>query len=238
MKNIANLAAENAPSRKRRKVNTDDDFGADDADWAIYRSINTRAQSDDEEEDEAALVALETKLLDHDPEFTPAHTYAAQQAARGALVAAVRPPGADARGHVHLALERWRVPETWWQPSLAGVVDAAGIGELLGNVLQSFEPSQRARMAKRVFATGAPALMPGIEEKLRRTIRPLLAPEVELSVFRANDPQLDAWRGMAAFAQTPGFSEACITRADYDEHGGEWIRRWFGGNWYPSIDDE
>ncbi|KAH7100193.1 actin-like ATPase domain-containing protein [Auriculariales sp. MPI-PUGE-AT-0066] len=236
MKNIANLAAENAPSRKRRKVNTEDDFGADDADWAIYRSINTRAQSSDEEEDESALVTLETKLLEHDPAFTPAHTYAAQQAARGALVAAVRPPGADARGHVHLAIERWRVPETWWQPSLAGIVDAAGIGELLGSVLQSFEPAQRARLAKRVFATGAPALMPGIEEKLRRTIRPLLAPEVELGVFRAVDPQLDAWRGMAAFSQTEGFADACLTRAEYDEHGGERCKRWWGGNWNGAMD--
>lgn len=42
MKNIAHLAADERVPKKRRKANGDDMFGADDADWAIYRKIVSR----------------------------------------------------------------------------------------------------------------------------------------------------------------------------------------------------
>ncbi|EJD55697.1 actin-like ATPase domain-containing protein [Auricularia subglabra TFB-10046 SS5] len=240
MKSIASLAADTGaggPSKKRRKVNAEDTFGANDDDWAIYRKINTGAPSSDEEEDEVQLLALETKLLAHDPGFTPGDTYAAQAAARGALVAAVRPPDADARGQVHLSLERFRVAETWWTPSMAGA-DWAGVGELLGAVLAAFPLDQRARLAQRVFFTGSPAQLPGLDERLRRTLRPLLPPEMELNVVKAFDPVLDAWKGMASFASTADFAKACITREEYEEYGGERIKKWWGGNWNGALPGE
>ncbi|KZW02366.1 actin-like ATPase domain-containing protein [Exidia glandulosa HHB12029] len=236
MKNIASLAADAGPSKKRRKTNGEDKdtFGANDDDWSIYRKIQTGASSSDEEDDEIALLALETKLLAHDPAFTAADTHAAQTAARGALVAAVRPPGADARGHVHLSLERWRVPETWWSPSMAGA-DIAGLGELIQVVLSAFPVDERARLARRVFFTGGPAQLPGLDERLRQTLRPILPPEMELGVVKAFDPVLDAWRGMASFARSEEFKSACITKEEYEEYGGERIKKWWGGNWNGAL---
>jgi len=55
----------------------------------------------------------------------------------------------DARGHarIHLNVERWRVPEVWFSPGMAGV-DSAGLGEAITFVLGKFKPEHRLRMAK------------------------------------------------------------------------------------------
>jgi actin-related protein 5 len=42
---------------------------------------------------------------------------------------------------------------------------------------------------------------------------------------------MDAWRGMAGFSMTKEFGRVGITKKEYEEEGGERIRRWWGGNW-------
>jgi actin-related protein 5 len=56
-----------------------------------------------------------------------------------------------------------------------------------------------------------------------------------LEIVRAVDPSLDAWRGMADFAKTNEFKNVGVTKAEYEEWGGERIKRWWGGNWNSSI---
>ena len=77
--------------------------------------------------------------------------------------------------------------------------------------------------------------MPGLSDRLHAALRPILPPEMPLRIVRAADPSLDAWRGMAAFAQTEEFSHVGVTKAEYEEYGGERVRRWWGGNWNASV---
>ena len=139
------------------------------------------------------------------------------------------------RSRVHLSVERWRVPEAWFSPATAGV-DSAGLGEVLQSVLARFpDPNDKARLVRSVFLTGGPARLPGLHERLQATLRPILPPEMELRVVGAADPVLDAWRGMADFARTDAFRRVGVTRAEYDEWGGERVKRWWGGNWNASV---
>jgi actin-related protein 5 len=66
MKTLANLASD-GPKRKRRGGGEyDDDFGANDDDWGVYRSVQTEAASDDDEPEEdptATLKVVEGELL-------------------------------------------------------------------------------------------------------------------------------------------------------------------------------
>ncbi|KAI5991317.1 hypothetical protein F5J12DRAFT_907516 [Pisolithus orientalis] len=216
MKNIASLAADDRVSKKKRKAGTEDMFGADDEDWAIYRKINTAAPSSDEEDDIQQLQLVESKLLAHDPTFTTQHTHASRTAARSALLSAFRPqygPG-DVAGaaRIHLNTERWRVCETYFAPSMAGV-DAAGIGEVLQTVLARFTDAEKARLVKNVYTTGGPSQWNS------------------LPVETAQDAAMDAWRGMATFANTEEFKDVGVTRQQYEEWGSERIKRWWGGNW-------
>lgn len=239
MKNIASLAADERVGKKRRKGGGEDMFGADDGDWAIYRKIqNTGAPSSDEEDDLTQLHTVENKLLTHDPTFGIEQTHAAISSQRSAFMSAFRPQYVDGdvegRARIHLSIERWRVCETWFAPSMAGV-DSAGLGEVLQTVLASFSQADRGRLVQNVFLTGSPAQMPGLTDRLHATLRPILPPEMPLNIVRAADPSIDAWRGMAAFAQTDESQRVAVTKAEYEEWGGERVRRWWGGNWNASM---
>ncbi|KAH7883999.1 hypothetical protein F5I97DRAFT_2045746, partial [Phlebopus sp. FC_14] len=235
MKNIASLAADDRVSKKKRKAGGEDMFGADDEDWAIYRKINTAAESSDEEEDLNQLQIIESKLLTHDPTFTAQHTHASLTSQRSALISAFRPQygeGDIAGNHrIHLNMERWRVCETYFSPGMAGV-DSAGVGEVLQSVLARFTEGEKARLVKSVFITGGPSQFPGLQERIYSTLRPILTPEMHLGeIVRAADPCLDAWKGMAALANTEEFRNVGVTRAQYEEWGGERTKRWWGSNW-------
>lgn len=132
MKNIASLAADERVGKKRRKggggaygccdtfqtppfttCDTEDMFGADDDDWAIYRKIvrvilyinvspakvvlqqNNGDASSDEEDDLTQLQTVENKLLTHDPNFGIEQTHAALSSQRSAFLSAFRPQYID-----------------------------------------------------------------------------------------------------------------------------------------------
>ncbi|KAG8856731.1 Nuclear actin-protein involved in chromatin remodeling [Serendipita sp. 411] len=255
MKNVASLAVDVPGPRKRRKGNEEDTFGADDDDWQIYRKINTGAPDESEEEDLVRLAALEKQLLEYDPTFSMSQTYASLSTARSKLLESFRPGYGeeDVRGHsrIHLNVERWRCVETWFSPGIAGC-ESAGLGEVLQFVLSRFKPQQRLRMAKvgffllllprddddanddvdqNVFLTGAPAQFPGLSTRVHAAVQEVLEPGAEIDVRVANDPALDAWRGMARFSETEEFARVGVTREIYNEHGPERINRWWGSNW-------
>ncbi|GLB36675.1 putative actin family protein [Lyophyllum shimeji] len=234
MKSIATLANDDRVPKKKRKGGGEDMFGADDADWAIYRKINTAAPSSDEEEDLNQLAAVEEKLLAYDPTFTNQQTHAFMTTQRSALVSAFRPlyEEGDVEGNtrIHLNVERWRVCEAWFSPSMAGV-DSAGLAEVIQNILARFPDPEKGRLVKNMFLTGSPSQLPGLIPRLHETLRPNLPAEMPIQIVRAVDPAQDAWKGMAKFATTEEFAKVGVTRQEYEEHGGERIRRWWGANW-------
>ncbi|KAI9816126.1 MAG: Nuclear actin-protein involved in chromatin remodeling [Thelocarpon impressellum] len=151
MKSIANLASDNANSKKRRRGNAngagdnDDTFGANDDDWGVYRTIAGGEGSDDDNENNEdemlnALKTLEAQLLEHDASFTAQHTLDAESDWSKSLVHAFlrgpRPFDAESarESHqVHLNVERIRVPEVVFQPSIAGI-DQAGNSRIRQNI--------------------------------------------------------------------------------------------------------
>ncbi|KAJ7671952.1 hypothetical protein B0H17DRAFT_1244632 [Mycena rosella] len=179
MKNIASLAADDRVPKKKRKGGGEDTFGANDADWAIYRKINTAAPSSDEEEDMSQLQLIEQKLLAHDPSFTAQHTHASLASQRSELIATLRPTydesNVEGLCRIHLNTERWRVCETYFSPGMAGV-DSAGLGEVIQNVLARFPDADKARLVQNVFLAGGPSQLPGLIPRLQATLRPILPP--------------------------------------------------------------
>ncbi|EKM83345.1 hypothetical protein AGABI1DRAFT_116869 [Agaricus bisporus var. burnettii JB137-S8] len=236
MKSIANLASDDRVPKKKRKGGGEDMFGADDADWAIYRKINIAAASSDEEDDLNQLQVIEQKLLQHDPTFTIHHTHAAISTQRSALLTAFKPSyeEGDTRGknRIHLTTERWRVCETWFSPSMAGV-DSAGVGEVIQNVLARFNEAEKGRLVNNIFLTGGPSQLPGLPDRLFSALRPVLPPEMPITLHKAENATMDAWNGMNQLSLSG--EKHGYTRQDYDEHGPERIRRWWGGNWNNTI---
>lgn len=78
---------------------------------------------------------------------------------------------------IHLNVERWRVCEAWFSPSMAGV-DSAGLGEVIQNVLARFSDAEKGRLVK-VTKT-----FPQMHRFLRLTI----SPTARLRHWRASFP--------------------------------------------------
>jgi len=240
MKSIANLASDN-PTKKRRRGGDEDTFGADDADWGVYRTIATGEGSDDEEEEDlnTNLKAIEAQLIKHDPNFTEDSTREAQQDWTKSMVhaflrgsAPFDPESQREMHQIHLNVERIRVPEVVFDPSIAGL-DQVGIIEIATGILtERLAESSRKEVLKDVFLTGGNTLFKGFEERLRMELRAFLPAGAPFKVRQANDSVLDAWKGAAKWASSANSRQAFVTRADFLEKGGDYLKEHDLGNAY------
>ncbi|CAD6888381.1 unnamed protein product [Tilletia controversa] len=223
-----------APSKKRRRNPDDDGFGMDDSDWAIYREVHGQDEEEEEEEEQAAVASIEATLLKYDTSFTQDDTFAAREERkthltttflRGHWPAPWNPDDSAQIHQLHLNVERIRVPEVLFQPSLAGV-DQAGLDELCAHVLRNLDAPVRDRLAKNIFITGQHTLYPGFDDRLLSSIRATQPIGTQLELRRARDVRFDPWRGMARWAREcrEELMEAQVTRAEYEEKGSEWFK--------------
>ncbi|KIW90727.1 uncharacterized protein Z519_08510 [Cladophialophora bantiana CBS 173.52] len=238
MKTLANLASD-GPKRKRRGGGDyDDDFGANDEDWGVYRTVATEPASDDEEPEEdplTALKALESELLQFDPEFSEKDTIEAQndwtKSVLHAFLRGARPADPESQreaNQIHLNVERIRVPEVVFQPAIAGV-DQAGLVEIIEGIVMSRFSSfdQQQALLKDVFLTGGNTMFPTFEERLRQELIATLPCDFTINVRKANDPILDAWKGAASWWSTSDGIDrdsATVTHAEYMEKGSDYIK--------------
>lgn len=248
MKNIAALASNESGRGKRRRGaatankgddDPDDTFGADDGDWSVYRDIANASDSEEDEGELKAVQRVEAELLKHDPNFTIEDT---REAALDWTQSTVHlflhgprsfdPESQEQAHRMNLSIERIRVPEVLFQPSIAGV-DQAGVLEICDDILlRRVDRSTSERILQDVFITGGQGHFTNFEERLRSELRSNLPVGSLLNVRRAKDPSLDAWRGMAGWALSSDFQGASITRADYLEKGANYLMEHAYSNQY------
>ncbi|KAL2890165.1 Actin-like protein arp5 [Ceratocystis lukuohia] len=241
MKSIANLASD-TPTKKRRRGGDDDDFGANDDDWGVYRDIAD--QSDEEEEDlMGKLNSLEQELLRFDDDFTYEDTFAAKSDWSKSLIHAFergpRPFDSDSvaeANQIHLNVERIRVPEVVFQPSIAGL-DQAGLVQIAGDILNQRMSGHAGRtaMLQDVFCTGGNTMFRGFSQRLEDGLRMLLEAGAPLRVRSARNPLEDAWKGAAQWAGSDAWRTATITRTEYEEKGSDYIKEHDMGNSYVPL---
>ncbi|KAL0078787.1 hypothetical protein J3Q64DRAFT_1638036 [Phycomyces blakesleeanus] len=241
MRSIANLASDSPSPKRRRKGQEEDTFGADDDDWMIYREINREDESDDEEEDLSLLNQYESMLLEFDPDFKPEDSYEARSSATNTLMhllaRGVYPPFDPAdvgQSHqLHVNIERVRVPEVLFQPSIIGL-DQAGLVETVNDVVKTFDSEQKAKVMKHIFLTGGFSRLPGISERIEGSMQSIFPANTAIQVKRAKDPLLDAWKGAAMVALDEKFKNIRVSKKEYEEYGGEYIKEHGLGNIFRS----
>ncbi|KAK6073040.1 chromatin remodeling complex subunit (actin) [Seiridium cupressi] len=236
MKSIANLASD-GPRGKRRRGGDDDNFGANDDDWGVYRDIAVGQDASDDEEGEedleGNLKSLEDDLLRYDVNFSHDDTFEAQNDwSRSLLHAFTRGPrpftGSQAEiNQLHLNVERIRVPEVVFQPSIAGV-DQAGLLEIVGDILNQrlvgIPTLNRDGFLHDVFLTGGNTMFENFDYRLQQGLTALLPADSPLTIRRAKDPVLDAWKGAAGWVGSSGYKTAVVTRAEWQEKGGDYLK--------------
>lgn len=229
MKSIAELAGEGGARKRRRKNDDgeDDGFGANDDDWQVYIRKEDGEDSDAEQEQDR-IEELQRVLLEHDPDFTTADLFGEKIDWRYSVVHKflygahdLDPEDHEQAYQLNLNIERIRVPEVLFQPGIAGV-DQAGVAEIVTTILLSRYPKDIGeKMAKNVVVSGGLANYRGITERLHSELQRNLPSGTELNVRKAENPDLDAWAGMASWAEEP----VLITKSDYQKHGPEYIKK-------------
>lgn len=238
-----------------------DTFGANDDDWGVYRDISNATLQEEQEEDNAAVVKLEEELLKYDPNFHHEDTLAASQTfdwrnltlhkfihgPRENITISMQTEISDPdelanhpeiikKNHqLHFNVERIRVPEVLFQPSIAGL-DQAGIAELLSDLLYkrldgNFSPGgQSYSMIQDVFITGGLANLPNFVERTVNDFTEFLPLGAPLKVRRAKDPILDAWKGMQKWSSSEECENSYVSKEEYEELGPEYIKEHGLGN--------
>lgn len=250
MKTIATLASDQVPektpagNKKRKKVN-DDTFGADDADWAVYRDVVGADESADEEDEILELLSVEKQLLEYDESFTIEHTNERLNLKKNSLlnafykgispsyddsntiVAALETEGnMEQNAQLHMNVERIRVPEPLYQPHVAGI-DHAGLVEVIQYVLKEFSQDVQDQLTSHCYITGGHTLLPNFDIRLMNSLRPILPTSSPLGLFKANQTleelRLSPWKGMSRWSSTEEFQKSGLTKALYDECGNEYL---------------
>ncbi|EEB08674.1 actin-like protein Arp5 [Schizosaccharomyces japonicus yFS275] len=237
MKNLANLVSERPTHKRRRRTNQEDNFGANDEDWSAYRDVMTADQLDSEiERLMEEIYALEKQLLEYDTEFTDEQTYDVVHDPKKTLIYAYTHGNTDydssnvAQNYqLHLNVERIRVPEIVFRPSIAGL-DQAGVIEIIRTMLQDTELNVDNKLMSNILLTGGMSLLPGFVERIKNELKAILPTGTALNVKRAQDPSLDAWKGASSWSVTEKFKQSCITREEFTEKGMDYIKEHALGN--------
>lgn len=171
----------------------------------------------DSDEESEKLLELEEMLRSHDPLFigntdqsTPGEAH-----------------------QLHVGVERLRVTELLFQPSMIGS-HQAGLAETINFVLNGYDELTAAALVNRVFLTGSCALIPGLSARITKELKEMRPFESTFFVQTASDPILDSWMGARDLACDPSFDDVCISRQEYFEKGGEYLKEHRSSNVFSS----
>ncbi len=229
---VVSLGLEAETNKKKpdntNQPNEDDGFGADDSDWQIYRDIRGAADAEEDEDkqderDTSKLMQIEEQLEKYDSSFYA--VLAKELAESRTILDKLADPvndhsdAAATSAQLHLNVERWRVPEALFQPSVLLGHDTAGLPDAIDQVLDGFPSEIQAALSSNIFVCGGTSTIPGLIPRLEKDLRSLRPIDHAVKLTRASDPLLDAWKGVASLSMHDQ-SMPWITKSWYDEHGG------------------
>lgn len=136
---------------------------------------------------------------------------------------------------MYLGTERIRVPEVIFQPSLIGE-DQAGLAETMQHMLDQYPQEIQQRLVQNVFLTGGNMMYPGIKTRMEKELLMMRPFGSTFHVSVAENPVLDAWHGASDWAlQNWEVDEGWITRKEYEEMGGEYLKENAASNRHVAI---
>ena len=75
-----------------------------------------------------------------------------------------------------------------------------------------------------IYITGGGSLFPNFAERLTEDVRQMRPFGSSFSILSAEEKLLDGWRGASVWGRAEGSRGAFVTRGEYEERGGEFLR--------------
>ena len=114
--------------------------------------------------------------------------------------------------------ERFRCPETLFQPSFVGV-ESPGIHEILYNSVTKCDIDIRKEMYANIVLSGGTTMFPGIIERMERELRNLVPRTMKIKVIAPPDRKYSVWAGASVLASLVTFQHMWISKEEYLEIG-------------------
>eukprot|EP00039_Didymoeca_costata_P005587 m.82688 g.82688 ORF g.82688 m.82688 type:complete len:405 (+) comp12885_c0_seq1:195-1409(+) len=120
---------------------------------------------------------------------------------------------------VRLLNERFSVPELLFSPFDIGLPEM-GISDCIINSVSACETKMQPSLYSNIVLSGGSSKFKNMIDRVNVEVR-AGAPNFISSVVaqQSSDPELDAWHGGAAVAQTSNFQQLSVTKQTYDEVG-------------------
>lgn len=114
--------------------------------------------------------------------------------------------------------ERFRCPETLFQPSLLGM-EACGIHEMIFNSITRCDMNIRRNLYANIILSGGSTMYSGIVERMHKELTDLAPDTMKIKVRASPERKISAWIGGSVLASLDSFKRMWITKAEYEEFG-------------------
>lgn len=125
---------------------------------------------------------------------------------------------------VVLGEERFKTPETLFQPALLGL-DFFGIHNIIQNSIQKCDTDLRKYLYANIVVSGENTCYSGIAERLRKELSILAPSSMEINVIAPAQRDISVWKGGSRLASFETFLQAFISKSAYQQNGPSIVQR-------------
>jgi actin-related protein len=123
-----------------------------------------------------------------------------------------------------IASERFRAPETLFQPSFIGM-EIPGIHESTYNSIMRCDLDIRKDLYANTVLSGGTTMFPGIADRMQKEISQLAPPTMKIKIISPPERKYSVWIGGSILASLSTFQQMWITKPEYDESGPAIVHR-------------
>ena len=120
--------------------------------------------------------------------------------------------------------ERFRCPETLFQPSLIGK-EASGVHDCTFQTVMKCDVDIRKDLYANVVLSGGTTMYPGIAERMTKELIALAPNTMKIKVVAPPERKYSVWIGGSILASLSTFQQMWISKAEYDESGPSIVHR-------------
>uniref|UniRef100_H3C0D0 Actin n=1 Tax=Tetraodon nigroviridis TaxID=99883 RepID=H3C0D0_TETNG len=114
--------------------------------------------------------------------------------------------------------ERFRCPETLFQPSFIGM-ESAGIHETTYNSIMKCDIDIRKDLYANNVLSGGTTMYPGIADRMQKEITALAPSTMKIKIIAPPERKYSVWIGGSILASLSTFQQMWISKQEYDEAG-------------------
>jgi len=114
--------------------------------------------------------------------------------------------------------ERFRAPESLFQPSMLGM-ESAGIHEYIYKSIMKCDIDIRKDLYMNIVMSGGTTMYPGIADRMQKEIVNLAPSTIKIKIIAPPERKYSVWIGGSILASLSTFQEMWITKEEYDESG-------------------